>query len=174
MPASFCWIQAMTQHQEVPVKVNAWVDAGIADLVSALSEIDGLVTLESCQGDAARRNAFVMFRFGSWRDCGELLFERMMMAAMDDDLRSDMIRPIILLPPTTLSGPAIGSTSRNIHGRGRTRCIGASLSGEAALTAIHTCFEAIANVALLEIDPKVASCGACFGANRHQKGTDRA
>ena len=94
----------MTQHQEVPVKVNAWVDAGIADLVSALSEIDGLVTLESRQGDAARRNAFVMFRFGSWRDCGELLFERMMMAAMDDDLRSDMIRPIILLPPTTLSG----------------------------------------------------------------------
>jgi hypothetical protein len=80
----------------------------------------------------------------------------------------------ILLPPTISSGLAIGSTSRNPHGRGQTRCIGAGLSGEAAPTAIHTCAEAIANVDLLEIDPKVASCGACFGANRHQKGTDRA
>jgi hypothetical protein len=80
----------------------------------------------------------------------------------------------ILLPPTISSGLAIGSTSRNSHGRGRTRCIGASQSDEAALTATHTCSEAIASVALLEIDPKVASRGACFGANRHQKGTDRA
>ena len=55
----------MTDHHEVTVKVNAWVDEGIADLVAALSEVEGLVTLESCQGEPARRNAFVMFRFGS-------------------------------------------------------------------------------------------------------------
>jgi hypothetical protein len=37
----------MTKHREVPVKLNAWVDEGIADLVAALSQVDGLVTLES-------------------------------------------------------------------------------------------------------------------------------
>ena len=63
----------MTQHREVPVKVNAWVDEGIADLVSALSEIEGLVTLESCQGDKDGNDAFVVFRYGDWQQCGELL-----------------------------------------------------------------------------------------------------
>jgi hypothetical protein len=38
-------------HQEVPIKVTAWVDQGIAPLVSALNEIEGVVTLDSCQGD---------------------------------------------------------------------------------------------------------------------------
>lgn len=76
-------------HREVPVKVNAWVDEGIADLVSALSEIDGLQTIESCQGEPAARNAFVIFRLGDWKDCGEFLFERIL-AAMGDDLRADV------------------------------------------------------------------------------------
>jgi len=93
----------MTEHREMPVKVNAWVDAGIADLVTALSEIDGLVTVESCQGDAGRRNAFVIFRFGSWRDCGELLFDRML-AAMDANLRTDISLSVVGYDPTNCLG----------------------------------------------------------------------
>jgi hypothetical protein len=61
----------MAQHREVPIKVNAWVDEGIADLVRALSDVPGLVTMESCQGGDGQ-DAFVIFRmtertFGRWR-----------------------------------------------------------------------------------------------------------
>ena len=37
-------------HHEVPVKVTAWVDEGIAPLVLALNELPGVQTLDSCQG----------------------------------------------------------------------------------------------------------------------------
>jgi hypothetical protein len=79
----------MTQHREVSVKVNAWVDEGIADLVAALSEIDGLITVESCQGDVSGRSAFVIFQYGGWRDAGELLYEKLL-PALSPDLRSDV------------------------------------------------------------------------------------
>ncbi len=69
----------MTEHRDVPVKVNAWVDEGIADLVSALSEFDGIVTLESCQG-GSQSGAWVCFRYGSsrhnsWRELAEFVLE---------------------------------------------------------------------------------------------------
>ena len=54
-----------------------------------LSEIAGLITLESCQGDAAERDAFVVFRYGDWRRCGELLFDRPL-PQMSPDLRCDV------------------------------------------------------------------------------------
>ncbi len=76
-------------HHETFVKVNARVDRNIAELVSALSEIDGLETIESCEGDPERKPAFVIFRYGSWRDCGEFLFDKML-TAMDADLRADV------------------------------------------------------------------------------------
>jgi len=37
-------------HYEIPVLVTAWVDEGVADLVAALNDIPGIVTLSSCQG----------------------------------------------------------------------------------------------------------------------------
>jgi hypothetical protein len=48
-------------HREVPVKVTAWVDEGVADLVLALNEIPGLETLDSCQEDPDHGQASVMF-----------------------------------------------------------------------------------------------------------------
>jgi hypothetical protein len=76
----------VTRHKEVSVKVNALADEGVAELVSALSEIDGLVTLESCQGGEGQ-DAFVHFRLGGWKESGQLLFERIL-PALSDDLRS--------------------------------------------------------------------------------------
>jgi hypothetical protein len=38
-------------HREIPVRVTAWVDEGIADLVTALNEVPGVMTLDSCQED---------------------------------------------------------------------------------------------------------------------------
>ena len=57
------------------IKVNAFVDEGIAPLVAALSGIEGLVTLESCErGDDGL--ADVYFSYGAyvdWRELGAML-----------------------------------------------------------------------------------------------------
>ncbi len=37
-------------HRQVPIKVNALVDEGIAPLVTALSRLAPVLTLDSCQG----------------------------------------------------------------------------------------------------------------------------
>lgn len=47
----------MNPHQQVPVKVKAFVDKGIAQLVTILNEFDGVMTFSSCEG-----------RFGRWRE----------------------------------------------------------------------------------------------------------
>src|ERR1700731_227820 len=83
----------MPIHRQTSVKVNAQVDEGVAGLVSALSEISALETLESCQG-GEDLPAFVIFRFGSWRCCGKFLFDRLLQA-MDPDLRSDVSLSIV-------------------------------------------------------------------------------
>jgi hypothetical protein len=45
----------VTVHTEVPVKVTAWVDEGVAPLVAALAAVsDDLITVESCQGSATQ------------------------------------------------------------------------------------------------------------------------
>jgi hypothetical protein len=93
----------MTQHHEVPVKVNAWVDEGIADLVSALSELDGLLTLESCQGDIGEREAFVIFQYGDWKQCGHLLFGRIL-PAMSPDMRAAVSLKLQAFDNDTASG----------------------------------------------------------------------
>ncbi len=36
-------------HREIPVQVNAWVDEGVAELVTALNAMPGVMTLDSCQ-----------------------------------------------------------------------------------------------------------------------------
>jgi hypothetical protein len=57
-------------HPEVPIKVTAWVDEGVAPLVAALNSLDGVMTLDSCQGDS-EKGAYVLFRY---RDKGPLQF----------------------------------------------------------------------------------------------------
>lgn len=76
-------------HRQVMVRVNAPVDEGVAALVSALSGIDGVVTLESCQGHSGARDAFVVFCMDTWQACGDLLFERLL-PLMPVGLRSDV------------------------------------------------------------------------------------
>jgi len=73
-------------HKEVEVKVNAVVDEGVADLIVALSDVPGLVTMESCQGGDGQ-DAYVFFVMPDWRQIGEFLFERLL-PAMSPDLRS--------------------------------------------------------------------------------------
>ncbi len=72
----------MKPHNQVWVKVNAPVDEGIAELVAVLSEVDGLETIASCQGEPAanpqegvRSMAYVFFYFGDWQTISRFAFE---------------------------------------------------------------------------------------------------
>lgn len=49
------------RHSEVPVKVNAWVDSGVAPLVAALSRRPGLITVDSCEESSDPAAAYVSF-----------------------------------------------------------------------------------------------------------------
>ncbi len=66
-------------HPTVWAKVNVPVDDGIAEIVELLSEIPGLQTLDSCQGDpGGGRPAHVYFYLGSdWRQIGNFLFDQL-------------------------------------------------------------------------------------------------
>ncbi len=65
----------MEAHSQTWVKVNAPVDAGVAELVAVLNSVDGLETLQSCQGDAGGRNGYVYFACGDWRRMCEFVFQ---------------------------------------------------------------------------------------------------
>jgi len=65
----------MATHEQVWVKVNAPVDADVAELVSVLNSVNGLETLQSCQGDAGGRNGYVYFACGDWRRMCEFVFQ---------------------------------------------------------------------------------------------------
>jgi hypothetical protein len=66
-------MSTVSVHRTILVKVNAYVDAGVAPLVTALNAIDGVVTLASCeQGPLGL--ATVCFMYGAdWRELAVLL-----------------------------------------------------------------------------------------------------
>jgi hypothetical protein len=68
---------SMPEHKQVFVKVNAEVDAGISSVVSALSELEGLQTLESCEGEPGRKSAYVYFRYGNWDNVSRFTFREL-------------------------------------------------------------------------------------------------
>jgi hypothetical protein len=66
----------MATHEQVWVKVNAPVDSGVAEIVSILNSVEGLQTLQSCQGDPGGREGYVYFFFGNWQSVCRFIFER--------------------------------------------------------------------------------------------------
>jgi hypothetical protein len=64
------------RHEQVWIKVNAPVDRGIAQIVSILNRLDGLRTLDSCEGIPSQTPAHIYFNYGDWRKIGALMFER--------------------------------------------------------------------------------------------------
>jgi len=78
----------MSAHEQIWVKVNAPVDAGVAEIVSVLNTVDGLETLQSCQGDAGGKSGYVYFACGDWRKMCEFIFQRIgptLKSKVDDD-----------------------------------------------------------------------------------------
>lgn len=62
-------------HKQVWIKVNAKVDRGISNIVALLNEIDGLITLDSCEGK--NKWSYVYFRYGTYQTICKLLFGRL-------------------------------------------------------------------------------------------------
>lgn len=63
-------------HPQTWITVNQPVDSGVARLVSALSTVPELQTVQSCQGDHGKA-AYVWFRYGDYKRVSELVFERL-------------------------------------------------------------------------------------------------
>jgi hypothetical protein len=66
----------MGGHEQVWVKVNAPVDAGVAEIVAVLNSVDGLETLQSCQGDAGGKSGYVYFACGDWQKMCQFVFQK--------------------------------------------------------------------------------------------------
>lgn len=65
------------EHNQIPVKVNKFVDEGVAPLVIALNEFDGVMTIDSCEKSVIHGSPFVSFFYGnySWRTLGAFMTE---------------------------------------------------------------------------------------------------
>ena len=66
----------MAKHLQKWIKVNAAVDLGIAEIVSLLSCVEQLETLQSCEGDPAGKEAYVYFCCGDWSRICARIFEK--------------------------------------------------------------------------------------------------
>lgn len=66
----------MATHPQTWIKVNAPVDAGVAEIVAALNSVDGLETLQSCQGDPGEKDGYVYFSCGDWKRLSQIVFEK--------------------------------------------------------------------------------------------------
>jgi hypothetical protein len=78
----------MATHVQTWVKVNAPVDAGVAELVAILNSVEGLETLQSCQGDAGGRDGYVYFTCGDWQMMCGFVFQKIgptLKNRLDDD-----------------------------------------------------------------------------------------
>lgn len=65
----------MATHAQTWVKVNAPIDERIAELVASLNRIEGLETLQSCQGEPGERQGYVYFSFGEWQNLCRFVFD---------------------------------------------------------------------------------------------------
>jgi hypothetical protein len=80
----------MGGHEQVWVKVNAPVDAGVAEIVAVLNSVDGLETLQSCQGDAGGKSGYVYFACGDWQKMCQFVFQKIgptLKSKVDEDAK---------------------------------------------------------------------------------------
>lgn len=84
----------MSMHSQTWVKVNAQVDVNLSEIVSILNSVNGLETLQSCQGEAGRDKAYVYFSFGEWQNLCGFIFDKMapsLRPYLGEDIRIEVI-----------------------------------------------------------------------------------
>lgn len=63
------------KHIQKCIKTNAFVDIGIAEIISVLSTVPNLITIESCEGKQGW--GFVTFWYGDWQNLCRFLFKKL-------------------------------------------------------------------------------------------------
>ena len=64
------------RHPQTWVHVNAQVDEAVAEVVSTLNELPGLMTVQSCQGGDGKP-AYIYFYFGDWEQVCRFVFTKL-------------------------------------------------------------------------------------------------
>ena len=67
----------MAMHPQTWIKVNTEVDSALAEAIAILNRVDGLQTLQSCQGEPGQRPAYIYFSFGEWQNLCRFVFDQM-------------------------------------------------------------------------------------------------
>jgi hypothetical protein len=117
----------MATHEQTWVKVNAPVDVGVAQIVSALNSVEQIETLQSCQGERNGPWGYVYFSFGDWNTLCRLVFEKLaprIREALADDATMEIQattadRPMAKLSFRAEAAEAVASTLKEVLRYGR-------------------------------------------------------
>jgi len=82
------WVNVNAQVDGGWIKDNVQVDEGIAELVTALNAVEGLETIESCQGWSGGNWAAVYFYYGDWKKIRRFLFKEISLALKNIEHKS--------------------------------------------------------------------------------------
>jgi len=84
----------MATHTQTWVKVNTEVDVNLAEAIAALNRVDGLQTLQSCQGEPGEREGYIYFSLGEWQTLCRFVFEEVaphLKNLLGEDVRLEVI-----------------------------------------------------------------------------------
>jgi hypothetical protein len=109
-------------HTQTWIKVNAPIDSNIAELVSLLNRVEGLETIQSCQGDVGERQGYVYFSLGEWQNLCRFVFERIAPRVRDhlgEDVKLEVIageRPMARMSFSAEAVPLVTSALKEVVG----------------------------------------------------------
>jgi hypothetical protein len=110
----------MAAHAQTWVKVNAPIDAKIAEMVSLLNQVEGLETLQSCQGDSGERQGYVYFSLDGWQNLCRFVFEDIAPRVKDylgEDVKLEIVageRPMARMSFSAEAVPIVTSALKEV------------------------------------------------------------
>jgi len=110
----------MATHTQTWVKVNAPIDERIAELVSVLNQVEGLETLQSCQGDSGERQGYVYFSLDGWQNLCRFVFEDIAPRVKDylgEDVKLEIVagaRPMARMSFSAEAVPIVTSALKEV------------------------------------------------------------
>jgi hypothetical protein len=107
-------------HTQTWIKVNAPIDERIAELVATLNRVEGLETLQSCQGEPGEQRGYVYFSFGEWQNLCRFVFEDIAPRLKDylgEDVKLEVVvgeRPMARMSFSAEAVPTVTSALKEV------------------------------------------------------------